>query len=198
MTGIKYGDKRLMKLLDEVLIKLGMVKPTTSYHFEKLDNELEFGLTTLKRLWNYETYTKDFSIRTLNILAQKVGYKDWDDYIQKTTKVEDEFKKSVKQFYDAEIDLEIGTIITLGCESQNYIKLEYISLLTFKVLEYRGFGNIKEGDEIEARWFEVVDPNFKDYNNESFDIIGLFDELKSYSHQETWDMGKYVRLYLSK
>lgn len=160
----------------------------------------DIGFQTIGRIWGYIDCDNKNKVKgresNLSLLAEVLGYDGWKDFCEKIAQDKKHFKKSVTQFHDAETDLEIGAIITLGNEYGRNVKLEYVAFLQFKILEYNGRGDKKAGDIIEARWFEVIEPNFKEHGNKDEDIIALTSELKSHKNDCSEDIDIYTRFYL--
>lgn len=75
-------------LRQDVERKVGRTINTPSdfnFLYLKIRNELNEApsVSTLKRMWVYVSNTSSRSMSTLNILARYVGYRDWNDYVER-------------------------------------------------------------------------------------------------------------------
>lgn len=82
----KYAtlQKIIEKLVGRVINTPRDFDYLSMYIFETM--HIQISATTLKRFWGYLPQKKHFvpRISTLNILAQLVGYKDWQDYLDRS------------------------------------------------------------------------------------------------------------------
>ncbi|MCH5214415.1 MAG: hypothetical protein J1E97_04420 [Muribaculaceae bacterium] len=119
------------------------VKVRTPKHFEQLRNLVfirtgeYLSTTTLKRIWGYLNEPLKTRITTLIILAQTLGYRDWDDF-------EDSIKNGNEQTIDPShlsmtrciklpTDLMPGQKVTLFWFPNRVCTIRYTGDLSFEV-----------------------------------------------------------------
>lgn len=123
-------------------------EPTTPTGFNELSRQIQqitgcpLSLSTIKRLWGYVPYEKDFSRTTLDILARYNGMKDWESFkrsLSENTTPDDE-----SGFHNDSIietsKYKTGERIELSWNDGKECELECIDRMRFRVIRSK---NIK-------------------------------------------------------
>ena len=114
---------------------------TIAYQFDLLSTNIfeatgeMLSVNTLKRLFGFLPEV-NASKTTLNILAQYLGYKDWEQMIAVTSGENSELNDNGRTFFLK--DLPEGTILEVSYEPQRKLKLQILSDTRCLVLESAG------------------------------------------------------------
>lgn len=90
--------------------------------------------TTLKRLWSYISGGDKTRLSTLNILASFVGFKDWEEYQQFLTINNKGVTEKITRDFLSARQLDLGEIIEIGWQPNNYLRLENLGNSKFRVI----------------------------------------------------------------
>lgn len=114
------------------------------------------GLTTLKRFWQYGGLNAKPRTTTLNVLAQSVGYRSYDDFCKHygdcAPSSDMVLGESVKV-----ADLVYGDRLMLRWNPGREALVEYLGNSTFRVLESSG-SKLQTGDTFQAAFFALGHP----------------------------------------
>lgn len=116
----------------------------TPKHFDMLRNLVfnrtgeYLSTTTLKRIWGYLNEPLNTRITTLILLAQTLGYRDWDDFINSSNKDDGQTGNSscaslVKSIKLPE-DLQRGQLVTLFWYPERVCTIRYLGDISFEVV----------------------------------------------------------------
>lgn len=116
--------------------------------------------TTLERVWNYSTRGySSVSIRTLNVLSQYCGYRDWDEFCK--TLNHPDYRES--DFFDEEtIDseqLQSGDRLKIGWLPDRICIIRYLGENKFVAEECLN-STMKSGDTFFCCKFQIHQPLF--------------------------------------
>lgn len=115
------------------------------------------SISTLKRLWNYVSYTSSPSLTTLSSLARFIGYTDWDHYVTELVRrnVEDSGFLSIEQVRTR--DLHVGDELYVEWAPDRQCRFEFLGGDRFKVKESVN-SKLSVGDTFAAILFGVGAP----------------------------------------
>ena len=118
--------------------------------------------TTLKRLWGYLDEDVTPRENTLDILAQYLGYRDWNEYQQKAQQSKDPQSSPVmNRKLSVKEDLAIGNCIRLTWLPERVCDIEYLGDLTFKVIASENT-RLRTGDTFECSLIVEGEPLYLD------------------------------------
>lgn len=149
----------LKHLLVEVERKFGR-QPKTPSDFNELlllihaSTGRDISLSTVKRMWGYVSYGHQPSLNTLTILAQYVGFKDWDNFCN----LRDE--KSDSDFIIGDTDINgmlSGTTVTLKWGCNKSCKLSSVGNKRFVVILAENI-KLEPGDELTVDFISIGQP----------------------------------------
>lgn len=117
--------------------------------------------TTLKRLWGYIDGADNTRDSTLTMLAQFIGYKHWDDFVQKLAENEVSQSEEVTGDCIRTRSLKKNQTLEIGWQPNRRLLLYYLGNNTFKVLESYN-SKIKTGDTFTCSIFMIGEPLYID------------------------------------
>lgn len=135
------------------------IRLLTPRHFDHL-RQLVFtrtgeylSSTTLKRIWGYVNEPTFTRITTLSILSRTLGYRDWDDFIQRNSTEQDKPSslKLVKNI-NVNTDLREGQLVTLFWFPNRICTVRYLGGISFEVVEAE-YTQLRPGDRFECNLF---------------------------------------------
>ena len=146
-------------LKDRVSEKVGLALNTHN-QFLKLVMEIEKALhehiseSTLERIWSYSTRQHErVSQRTLDVLSQYVGYRNWVDfcaYLREDAGVESAmFSKNIL----SSKDLKVGNRLRIGWQPNRQCVIRYLGNYRF-VAEETENSSMKPGDSFSCLQFQ--------------------------------------------
>lgn len=149
------------------------------------------SLRVIKRIFDIIPYNDGFTFKTLSIMVHFLGYKDWDDFVDKKSLSKKEFGISVTSDFSkvAPERLEVNAIIKLELTPDKYSVLKHLDdFFYFEVLEMKGM-NKEVRTKFWTPGFEIVkdsDGNeyikLTDHGNGWFQLEGQTDleKIKDY------------------
>lgn len=154
-------DNNIERLKNKLEESMG-VKIRTPKHFEQLRSFVfkrtgeYLSTTTLKRIWGYLNEPLKTRISTLIILAQTLGYRDWDDFINSVNKEKDQIVDSSNMSMAKSIklpsDLTRGQKVTLFWFPNRVCTIRYLGALKFEV-ESSENTRLQRGDTFSCHLF---------------------------------------------
>lgn len=117
--------------------------------------------TTLKRLWGYIDGADNTRDSTLTMLAQFIGYKHWDDFVQKLAENEVSQSEEVTGDCIRVCDLVKNQKLEIGWQPNRRLLLNYIGNRQFSVIEAEN-SKIKAGDTFTCSIFMIGEPLYID------------------------------------
>ena len=132
-------EQKLQFLFSKVEATLGQ-KINTSNDFDCLSKDIEhrtgkrIGVSTLKRIWGYVNDAHTPRLSTLNILAQYIGFKDWDTFASNNNTNETESGFVALRILNVD-NLETGSIIRLTWQPDRKCVVLYRKDKTFVVIK---------------------------------------------------------------
>ena len=102
--------------------------------FKRLN--LMVSSTTLKRLWGYLNDDVQTRSGTLDILAQYIGYSNYQDYVDNKDKYKEEIQSSpvISRKLNVQDNLKVNDKLLLTWHPNRQCEIIYIGNLSFKVL----------------------------------------------------------------
>ena len=92
--------------------------------------------TTLKRIWGYLDEGVTPREKTLDVLTQFLGYRDWEEYTQHANNPKESQSSPVmNRKISVKEDLALGDSIRLTWQPDRVCDIEYLGDLTFKVID---------------------------------------------------------------
>ncbi|MBR4136640.1 MAG: hypothetical protein IKU03_09605 [Bacteroidales bacterium] len=132
---------------------------TILYDWVEKKTHKSLGTNTLKRLWEYGGEVMRVPQKaTCDILAQSIGFRDFEDF-QQFKATEDDISSSnvvLTKHLDTK-DLSIGALVTLTWQPLRRCLVEYIGNNTFRVLD-REKTKLKIGDTFQTTCFAEGQP----------------------------------------
>lgn len=134
-------------------------KIQTPKHFDQL-RQLVFtrtgeylSSTTLKRIWGYVNEPTLTRVSTLSILSKALGYRDWDDFVQRKP-TENGTPSSIKfgKNINVNTDLTEGQLVTLFWFPNRVCTIRYLGGISFEVVEAK-FTQLLPGDRFDCHLF---------------------------------------------
>lgn len=129
--------KKLLNKIEEA----ARIQPTIPSEFDVLSNVVwkrtgeYLSSTTLKRLWGYNKEEVKPRKSTLNILARFIGYKDFEDYLERQNEVtEADSHPVVSKRLDVAKDIKPGDLVYLYWNPDRLCRTEYLGDFKFRVL----------------------------------------------------------------
>lgn len=123
-------------------------------------NKLRFYIssTTLKRIWGYLKERTDTRVAILDALSRFVGYRDWDNFCQDFTEIEDSDQELVivkDTLYSK--SLQDGQMLDNHWYPNRTCRLQYIGKELFKVIDSTT-GRLSKGDTFQCSLFIEGEP----------------------------------------
>lgn len=123
-------------------------------------NKLHFYIssTTLKRIWGYLKERTDTRVAILDALSRFVGYRDWDNFCQDFTEIEDSVQELVivkDTLYSK--SLQDGQMLDIYWYPNRTCRLQYIGKELFKVIESTS-KRLSKGDTFQCGLFIEGEP----------------------------------------
>ena len=139
----------------------------TPYDFEFLANEVWMRLhehvspTTLKRLWGYIAGAETTRPSTLNLLAQFLGFADWDAYLASlATRTDVESETFAGEGIRSD-ELQVGQLIEVTWQPDRRCIFRYEGANAYTVIEAHN-AKLQTGDRFEAACFLIGKPLYAD------------------------------------
>ena len=139
-----------------MLIFNGLVTILTKYYYNKL--RFYISSTTLKRIWGYLKERTDTRVAILDALSRFVGYRDWDNFCQDFTEIEDSDQELVivkDTLYSK--SLQDGQMLDIHWYPNRTCRLQYIGKELFKVIDSTT-GRLSKGDTFQCSLFIEGEP----------------------------------------
>ena len=156
----------IIQLRQDVEARAG-IHPSTPADFETLialiwNQQHEYiALSTLERLWGYVDGANNTRRSTLNLLAQFIGFQDWDSYLENLHTIE---RGSSNPFIGEGIhtqDLTPGQQIEVTWLPNRRCVFRYLGDMRFEVVESVN-SKLSEGDTFVSTFFLTGQPLFID------------------------------------
>lgn len=116
------------------------------------------SLKVITRIFDISSYNDGFTFKTLSIMVHFLGYKDWDDFVDKKSLSKKEFGIRVPSDISS-VDpskLDENEIIKLELAPDKYSVLKHLDdFFHFEVIEMKGM-NKEVGTEFWTPGFEIV------------------------------------------
>lgn len=149
--------KRLLKHVEEVVGKSVQAPRDFILLHEQL---LEFtgstiSVSTLKRLWGYTHSKCQFSLHSLDLLSQMIGYSNWKSFLEEKSEV-----PSSQFFVNQKLNshsLEVGEKMKLTWQPDRVITIEYRGSNKFIVRESQN-SKLQSGDIFHCEQFMEHEP----------------------------------------
>jgi len=139
----------------------------TPYDFEFLANEVRTLLhehispTTLKRLWGYIAGAETTRLSTLSLLAQFLGYTDWDAYLASLAARTDVESETFAGEGVRSAELQAGQLVEVTWLPDRRCIFRYEGGNTYTVIEARN-AKLHAGDRFETACFLIGRPLYAD------------------------------------
>ena len=118
--------------------------------------------TTLKRLWGYLDESVTPREKTLDVLTQFLGYRDWKEYTQHANNPKESQSSPVmNRKISVKEDLALGDSIRLTWQPDRVCDIEYLGDLTFKVIASENT-RLQPGDTFECSLIVEGEPLYLD------------------------------------
>lgn len=117
--------------------------------------------TTLKRLWGYIDGADNTRDSTLTMLAKFIGYKHWDDFVEKLNENGVNTSAEVTADCVRSCDLSENQTLEIGWQPNRRLLLSYTGENQFKVMEAEN-SKIKAGDTFTCSIFMLGEPLYID------------------------------------
>ena len=118
--------------------------------------------TTLKRLWGYLDESVTPREKTLDVLTQFLGYRDWKEYTQHANNPKESQSSPVmNRKISVKEDLALGDSIRLTWQPDRVCDIEYLGDLTFKVIASENT-RLQVGDTFECSLIVEGEPLYLD------------------------------------
>lgn len=142
----KETQQQNVESLKKALEAAAEIRFDTPKQFEKLRQFIfnrtgdYISRTTLMRIWGYVDEPLNTRVSTFSLLARTVGYKDWEDFINRRDSASNDTISSSYKFgrsINVISDLTPGQTIILYWDPGRECKVRYLGEMRFEVIESR-------------------------------------------------------------
>ena len=169
--------KRLCKEIEKALHRQMKTPKDFDYLKERIYARLHIlvSSTTLKRLWGYLDEGVTTREKTLDVLTQFLGYRDWEEFTHRVQNQEEPQSSPVmNRKISVKDDLVLGDCIRLTWQPGRVCDIEYLGDLRFKVIASENT-RLHIGDTFECSLIVEGEPlyidNLKQGNNRSIAYV---------------------------